>query len=121
VRAAHGSHGEYEAAQKRVLEVFEPWQPPESITFHEFLVRVGGFGGYTVVETDDVAAVQRLTTLFAIFRFRVEPVMDVIDAAVVGGSPGATRSPAERTPPDRSSRSRRPAAQSPPESHTDRA
>jgi hypothetical protein len=49
-----------------VLEVFEPWHPPERITFHQSLVRVGEFGGYPVVETDDVAAVQRLTTLFAI-------------------------------------------------------
>jgi muconolactone delta-isomerase len=63
-----------------VLEVFEPWQPPESITSHQFLVRVGEFGGYAVVETDDVAALQRLTTTFAVFQFRVESVMDVMDA-----------------------------------------
>jgi Protein of unknown function (DUF3303) len=75
-----GSHADYEAAQKRVLEVFEPWEPPESITFHQFLVRVGEFGGYAVIETDDVAALQRLTTTFAVFQFRVEAVMDVMDA-----------------------------------------
>jgi muconolactone delta-isomerase len=75
-----GSPADYEAAQKRVLEVFESWQMPESLQFHQFLVRVGEFGGYAVIETDDVAALQRLTTAFAVFEFRVEPVMDVMDA-----------------------------------------
>jgi muconolactone delta-isomerase len=50
------------------------------MTFHQFLVRVGEFGGYAVIETDDVAAIQRLTTTFAAFQFRVDPVMDVMDA-----------------------------------------
>ncbi len=54
-----GSHADYEAAQKRVLAVFEKWEMPESLLFHQFLVRVGEFGGYAVVETDDVAALQR--------------------------------------------------------------
>jgi muconolactone delta-isomerase len=75
-----GSPADYEAAQKRVLEVFQSWQMPESLTFHQFLVRVGEFGGYAVLETDDPAALHRLTTAFAVFQFRVEPVMDVMDA-----------------------------------------
>jgi hypothetical protein len=53
---------------------------PASLKFHQFLVRVGEFGGYAVVETDNVAEVQRLTTTFAVFQFRVEAVMDVMDA-----------------------------------------
>jgi hypothetical protein len=53
---------------------------PESLTFHQFLVRVGEFGGYAVLETDDPAALHRLTTAFAVCQFRVEPVMDVMDA-----------------------------------------
>ena len=75
-----GSAAEYEAAQKRVLSVFAVWDMPESLTFHQFLVRVGEFGGYAVVETEDPAALQRLSTAFAVFQFRVEPVMDVMDA-----------------------------------------
>ena len=33
-----------------------------------------------VLETDDVAAIHQLTTIFAVFKFRVEPVIDVMDA-----------------------------------------
>ena len=75
-----GSADDYEAAQKRVLEVFQRWQMPESLAFLQFLVRVGEFGGYAVIETDDVLALHRLTTAFAVFAFTVEPVVDVMDA-----------------------------------------
>jgi muconolactone delta-isomerase len=67
-----GSPADYEAAQKRVLEVFQSW--------FNFLCGWGEFGGYAVLETDDPAALHRLTTAFAVFQFRVEPVMDVMDA-----------------------------------------
>lgn len=77
---SYGSPTDYEAAQKRVLEVFKPWKPSESFTISEFLVRVGEYGGYMVVETDDLAAIHQLTSSFAVFQFRVEPVMEVMDA-----------------------------------------
>ena len=76
----NGSPSDYEAAQKRVLHVFQSWQMPASLTFHQFLVRVGESGGHAVVETEDPAALQRLATAFAVFEFRVEPVLDVMDA-----------------------------------------
>ena len=75
-----GSYADYEAAQKRVLNVFQDWEMPESLNIHQFVVRVGEFGGYMVLETDNVADVQKLTTTFAVFQFRLEPVMDVMDA-----------------------------------------
>jgi hypothetical protein len=75
-----GSYADYEAAQKRVLNVFQDWEMPESLDIHQFVVRVGEFGGYAVLETDNVADVQKLTTTFAVFQFRLEPVLDVMDA-----------------------------------------
>ena len=75
-----GSAAEYEAAQKRILEVFAAWEMPKSLTFHQFLVRVGEFGGYAVIETDDLADLEYLTTVYAAFSFTVEPVLDVMDA-----------------------------------------
>jgi hypothetical protein len=75
-----GSYADYEAAQKRVLNVFQNWEMPESLDIHQFVVRVGEFGGYMVLESDNVADVQKLTTTFAVFQFRLEPVMDVMDA-----------------------------------------
>ncbi len=75
-----GSHADYEAAQKRVLSIFQKWHMPPSLHIHQFLVRVGEFGGYAVVETDNVADVHKLTTVFAVYQFRLEPVLDVMDA-----------------------------------------
>jgi hypothetical protein len=75
-----GSHKDYEAAQKRVLGVFQKWQMPKSLTFHQFPVRVGEFGGYAVIETEKPADLHKLTTAFAVFQFRIEPVLDVMDA-----------------------------------------
>ncbi len=75
-----GSHADYEAAQKRVLSVFQKWQMPKSLTIHQFVVRVGEFGGYAVLETDKPSDLHKLTTVFAVFQFRVEPVLDVMDA-----------------------------------------
>jgi uncharacterized protein DUF3303 len=75
-----GSAAEYEAAQKRILSVFAAWEMPESLTFHQFLVRVGEFGGYGVVETDSLDDLQYVCTVFAPVAFTVEPVLDVMDA-----------------------------------------
>ncbi|MGY1592290.1 DUF3303 domain-containing protein [Geodermatophilus sp. SYSU D00965] len=75
-----GSASEYEAAQKRILDVFSQWEMPTSLTFHQFVVRVGEFGGYAVIETDVPADLQYLTTVYAGFAFTVEPVLDVMDA-----------------------------------------
>ena len=60
---------------------------PESFTVHQFLVRVGELGGYAVLETVNVADVQRFATTFAVFRFRLEPWRPKRR-----GSPGAIRS-----------------------------
>ena len=75
-----GSVAEYEAAQKRILEIFSVMQMPASLTFHQFLVRVGEFGGYAVIETEEPADVEYLCTVYAAFAFTVEPVLNVMDA-----------------------------------------
>jgi hypothetical protein len=75
-----GSAAEYEATQKRILDVFAVWDMPETLTFHQFVVRLGEFGGYAVIETDQPADLQFLTTVYALFSFTVEPVLDVMDA-----------------------------------------
>ena len=75
-----GSVAEYEAAQKRILDIFSAMEMPASITFHQFLVRLGEFGGYAVIESDEPSDLEYLTTVYAAFSFTVEPVMDVMDA-----------------------------------------
>jgi len=78
-----GSYADYESAQQRVLKLFQEWEMPESLKIHEFLVRVGEFGGYVVLETDQLVDVHKLTTTFAVLKFRIEPVLDVMDAVAV--------------------------------------
>ena len=75
-----GSVAEYEAAQKRILEVFSAMEMPASLTFHQFLVRLGEFGGDAVIGTDEPADVGYLATVYASFSFTVEPVLNVMDA-----------------------------------------
>ena len=74
---------EYEAAQSRILNVVRQWDTPAGLTFHQFVVRVGDWGGYAVIETDNLAEIHLLTTALAAFTFRLEPVIDVMDAVAV--------------------------------------
>ncbi len=54
---------------------------PETLNIPQFLVRVSEFGrGYTIPEMDNLADVQKLTTTFAVFQLRLEPVLEVMDA-----------------------------------------
>ena len=74
---------EYEAAQTRILDVFRKWDTPAGVTFHQFVVRVGDWGGYAVLEAENLADVHLITTALAAFTFRLEPVIDVMDAVAV--------------------------------------
>jgi hypothetical protein len=75
-----GSAKDYEAAHDRVLQIFKDWKKPESFTIHQFVIRVGDYGGYMVVESDKPAEIHYFTSFFAVFEFKVEPVVDVMDA-----------------------------------------
>ena len=69
---------------KRSLAVFSKWQPDPSVTFHQFVQRADGRGGYAVVETENGAALLRDAMTFGIwFDFKAEPVIDILDAIVV--------------------------------------
>jgi len=78
------SASDYEAAQERVLQIFnEKWKMPASLTMHQFVIRVGDWGGYMVVETDNPIDIHYFTSVFAVFAFKVEPVVDVMDAVAI--------------------------------------
>ena len=78
-----GSVTEYENAQKRVLGIFQKWEMPKSLNIHQFVVRVGEYGGYAVLETDNVGDIHKLTSTFAVFKFLLEPVLDIMDAVAI--------------------------------------
>ena len=45
-----GSPMEYENAQKRILEVFSPWKAPANFKIESFVIRVGDWGGYMLMD-----------------------------------------------------------------------
>lgn len=86
-----GSAREYEAAQEHILQMMQHWTAPDSITFHQFLVRLGEYGGYAVVETDDLSALHQMTSTFALFAFTIEPVIEIGEALAAEGAAVAFR------------------------------
>jgi Protein of unknown function (DUF3303) len=78
---------ESEEVQARSLQVFSKWSPPEGTTFLQFLGRIDGTGGFAVVETDDPALLASATAVFsAFFDMNVYPVLDIEEAARIGGA-----------------------------------
>jgi len=75
-----GSAAAYENAQKRILSVFKHYKFPESMKVLHFVVRVGDYGGYMLVETTDMVAIHKLTSLMPAFEFHVEQVIDIGEA-----------------------------------------
>ena len=69
------------AAHERVLQIFnKDWKWPASFSIQQFVVRVGTYGGYMIVETDSPTDIHYATSIFAVFEFTVEPLVDVMDA-----------------------------------------
>jgi len=81
----HGTTAEYEAGQKRVLEMMQEWRRPESVVIHQFVVKVGDPGGFIVFEAEDLSAVHRETAAFSSLNFHVDPVIDIDDALAAVG------------------------------------
>jgi muconolactone delta-isomerase len=88
---AWGSAADAEAAQERVLEIRQHWTPPVSITLHQFLVRLGEYGGFAVLETDDLESLHQLASTFAVFEFVIHPVIEVGMALAAEGAAVAWR------------------------------
>jgi Protein of unknown function (DUF3303) len=77
-----GSAAENEATAARLLEVFSKWTPPSDFTFHQFVLRVDGEGGFAVIEGDDPVSAARDIAKFAPFlEYTVYPVVDVAEGA----------------------------------------
>jgi hypothetical protein len=86
VSRSGGSGIDNEAAVKRGLELFSRWSPPGGLTFHQFVGRLDGEGGFAVVETDDPEALMDAPAKFApFFEFTIHPVADIQDVAGAGG------------------------------------
>jgi hypothetical protein len=74
------SAADNEAAVARVLQVYSKWSPPSDETFHQFLGRLDGRGGYSLVETDNPDSLGEGPAKFgAYFDFEIVPVVDIAD------------------------------------------
>ena len=75
-----GSAIEYENAQKRILEVFRPWKAPANFKIETFVIRVGDWGGYMLVDCDDPAEIHKFCSMLPAFVFEARPVIPIDDA-----------------------------------------
>jgi hypothetical protein len=80
---SQGSPIEYENVQKRILEVFTQWKAPDNFKIGEFVIRVGDWGGYMLVDCDDPLTVHKFCSMLPAFTFEARPVVPVMDAVRV--------------------------------------
>ncbi len=92
-----GSPMEYENAQKRILEVFTQWEAPANFKIELFVIRVGDWGGYMLLDCDDPLAVHKFCSMLPAFEFEARPVVPVMDAVRVEQEMIAWRDGLKRT------------------------
>jgi len=78
----NGTAAENDETLRRGLAAYSKWSPPQSTTYHQFVGRVDGGGGFAVVETDNPADLVETTSQFAtILDYQIFPVLDIAEAA----------------------------------------
>jgi hypothetical protein len=80
---SQGSAAEYENAQKRILEVFRQWKAPANFKIEMFVIRVGDWGGYMLLDCDDPTAVHKFCSMLPALEFEARPVIPIEDAVRV--------------------------------------
>jgi muconolactone delta-isomerase len=80
---SQGSPIEYENAQKRILEVFGQWAAPADFNVEMFVIRVGDWGGYMLLDCDDPLQVHKFCSTLPAFEFEARPVIPIDDAVRV--------------------------------------
>jgi hypothetical protein len=78
----NGSAAENEAGIERALQAFMKWTPAAGMTFHQFVGKLDGTGGFAVVETDNPMELADAPSKFGHFaEYRIDPVVDITEAA----------------------------------------
>ena len=65
------------AAQRRAARLLTERAMPAGLKVHELLSRIGGGGGYAVVETSEASDLEHLAGLFSAYDCRIAPVTDL--------------------------------------------
>lgn len=81
-----GREASGEAQSHRLLDVFSKWTPSAGVTFHQFLARLDGNGGFAVIETDDPTAVLKDVAKFLPWlNYAVYPVVEIQEVTAAFG------------------------------------
>ena len=81
-----------EAGEKRSLEVFSKWQPPDGAQFQAFYGYADGTGGFAIIEADTAVALAKASAPFTPWlRFTAKPILPVEEASAIAGEAIAFR------------------------------
>lgn len=86
------------AAQRRAARLLNERAMPPGLAVRELLSRVGGGGGFAVVETASADDLQHLASLFSAYECEVEPVLDVPFSGAAAAATIAASAPAPHVP-----------------------
>ncbi len=76
-----------EQGEKKSLEVFSRWSPPEGTDFQAFYGFADNSGGFAIIEADSAAALAQTTAPFVPWlRFDAKPILPIEDSAAIAGS-----------------------------------
>ena len=77
----NGSATENEASIQRALELYAKWSPPASTTYHQFVGRLDGMGGFAIVESDNPIDLAVDSGKFGFFLdYQLYPVVDIAES-----------------------------------------
>jgi Protein of unknown function (DUF3303) len=78
----NGSAAENDQSLRRGLVLFSKWTTPSSTTYHQFVGRADGGGGFAVIETDNPSDLTDATGKFAhLLDYQIYPVVDIDQSA----------------------------------------
>jgi Protein of unknown function (DUF3303) len=78
----NGSAAENDQSLRRGLVLFSKWTTPPSTTYHQFVGRADGGGGFAVIETDNPSDLTDATGKFGhLLDYQIYPVVDIDQSA----------------------------------------
>ena len=81
-----------EEGEKRSLEVFSRWQPPEGADFQAFYGFADNTGGVAIIEVDSADTLARTMAPFIPWlRFTAKPILPIEQSAAIGNEAIAFR------------------------------
>jgi hypothetical protein len=79
-----GSEADRHAGAKKAQQLLESWQPSDPGSIQQWVSRVDGNGGFSVIETDSAEDLLKdLATWSTFLDFQVYPVIDIGEATPI--------------------------------------